>query len=227
MVLADERQIGRQYAHPTAPRSRSMGQIYAHIEANLKHARQCAIDAAGGATFSHMAGEIDDFQACVDRFVGQARRRSDFSLGRGIRGNGFKRSVRGQWDVANPSNLTPSAHRLHKCLLEIDGRSGEILSRAKTHRVNVAMSTAARIFERDNEIFAQAYAMLANDLAMITSQVARIPGGTTASTSGMATVTPSEAPPPYSPDDMQTDDAPACAAPPYCQPSAPPNTPRL
>ncbi|WP_087723329.1 hypothetical protein [Pandoraea sp. PE-S2T-3] len=203
-----------QHAGPPVRTQRSMGQIYEHIATNLKYAKQRAIDADGDRASSGMVSEIDAFDARIQARIRQSAKRSDFSMLRGMRGDGFNRSVRGQWDVANASCLTSSARRLHAFLLDVDRRSEAILLRATVYQERVAASMAAHLLARDNAIFEQAYAALVQDLvavsggvvstydgiAQMQSEISDMAGMASNMASQIASLLPpGEAPPPYAP----------------------------
>lgn len=199
-AFADGRVGEVQRAQTPARHPRSMGQIYEQIAANLKQAKQCAICADGDRVRSRMAQEIDDFQGRIHARIDRTSKRSDFSLLRGVRGDGFNRSVRGQWDVANPASLTSSARRLHDFLLDIDVRSVAILSRATQYRASVEASLSMQMLARDSEIFDQAYAALVEDLVAVTERAMRVSDGVAQVSTEMASLPPpGEAPPPYAP----------------------------
>ncbi|VVE06800.1 hypothetical protein PIN31115_02410 [Pandoraea iniqua] len=227
-----------QYRRPAVRTQRSMGQIYEHIATNLKQAKQRAINADGERAVSGMVREIDDFEGRIQTRIRQSAKRSDFSLLRGMRGDGFSRSVRGQWDVANALCLTSSARRLHEFLLDVDRRSETILSRATAYQERVAASMAAQLQARDNVIFEQAYEALVQDLVAVSGRVMSTYDGIAQMQSeisdmaGMASnmaseiaslmpplMPPGEAPPPYAPPSPSSDMA---SAPP---PSPPPPLP--
>lgn len=215
-ALADveARIMTMQHARPAVRTQRSMGQICEHIAMNLKHAKQRVIDADGERAPSGMVREIDNFEGRIQARIRQSAKRSDFSMLRGMRGDGFNRSVRGQWDVANASCLTSSARRLHEFLLDVDSRSEAILLRATAYQERVAASMAAQLQARDNAIFEQAYAALVQDLvavsgralsasdgiAQMQSELSEMAGMAANMVSEMASfLPPGEAPPPYAP----------------------------
>jgi len=202
----EARQWDMPSMRPAVRRTRSMGQIYEQIAANLEQAHQRVVDTDGDQASSRMAQEIDVFQGRVHKRIQRSFKRSDFSLLRGMRGDGFNRSVQEQWDVANPSKLTASARNLYDFLQDVDARSGAILSRAAQYQVSAALSTIAH----DNAIFERARSSLIAELMVVSAQ-AMMRTNDTRSQFGherASALPPEEGPPPYSP--------------PYAPPEAPP-----